>query len=397
LKSILSIALCFIASASFAQKLSFEEALLLAKQNRQNVRSAQFSIDKAIQNAKSLGAYAPTRLGIGATTQSGLGANDQDLVLSQPFDIFGRTSAGRKLGEAEVNVAKANLQAVLLEVQTDVLQAYFNAATAVQLSQNAEELLTVAKALQKASIRRFEEGKAPEVQVTRSTIELDRAVQLAALRKSQLESALRRFYGAIGVEDENQEIDATATLSPLKTLSVDERPDLKTLLAEVKVAEAEAGIAKTGRKPELELQALRSPWGQSPSTLAARIQFTWAINDNGKSKAVANAATEKAKAAQSQYADARKRALAELSAINAEIEAANSQLSSYGQIRDAAKSLVAKSQLGYSEGVGTLVDVLEATRALREIEEELAEARSRLNLAEVARYRVTGTLVEVKK
>jgi outer membrane protein TolC len=120
--------------------------------------------------------------------------------------------------------------------------------------------------------------------------------------------------------------------------------------------------------------------------------MTWSILDHGRSRNEREAASLRGLAAKQALADVRSKAKAELAAIEIEIEAANERLATYGEIQGAARVLVDKSRLGYTEGYGTLVDVLEATRSLREIEQELAEARLELNLAEVARYEATGAL-----
>ena len=60
-----------------------------------------------------------------------------------------------------------------------------------------------------------------------------------------------------------------------------------------------------------------------------------------------------------------------------------------------ARILVNKAQTAYSEGYGTLVDVLDASRALRELEAEAIEARRQLALAIIEQYRASGYLAEV--
>ncbi len=63
------------------------------------------------------------------------------------------------------------------------------------------------------------------------------------------------------------------------------------------------------------------------------------------------------------------------------------------RITESARTLVAKSQLGLREGQTTVVEVLEATRALREVEQEAVEARQRLAEAQAAVLRASGRLL----
>jgi cobalt-zinc-cadmium efflux system outer membrane protein len=82
-------------------------------------------------------------------------------------------------------------------------------------------------------------------------------------------------------------------------------------------------------------------------------------------------------------------------AVQVEIKSRIDRVANYEAILVSAKDLVAKSQKGFSEGFGTQIDVLEATRALRETEQELVEARLQLSFAVVKQYEVTGFLAEV--
>ena len=395
MKTISLICISLVCAASQAQQVSLNDALKRAAENRSTVKSARLSIDQAKLSSRALGTYSPTVLGVGGSSRGEVGATDGDLFLSQPIDIFGRTAANRRLGSAGVRVAEANFSGVVLDLQTDVLTSYFEAVSTAQLSSAADELLKVADGIQKATVRRFEEGKIAEVQVTRAGIEFTRAQQSSLLHKAQLSASLKRLSGLIGTPV--SELDLNANLSVGQVGDLTMRPDLLLLIADVESAEAEAGIARKGSLPELEIQARRSPWNDRDVFFGGRIQLTWSLYDHGRSRFETQAAKKKADAARASYEDARKRAVSELDANAIEMAAAEAQVKAFAGLLDSARDLVEKSQKGFSGGVLTLIDVLEATRALREVEQELAEAKLSLNLAVVSRYRISGTLMEVLK
>lgn len=395
MKPITLICLSLVCAASQAQQVSLNEALKRAVENRPAVKSARLLIDQAKLSSRALGSYSPTVLGVGGSSRGEVGATDGDLYLSQPIDIFGRTTANRRLGRAGIRVAEANYRGVMLDLQSDVLSSYFEAMSTAQLSSAADELLKIAEGIQKATIRRFEEGKIAEVQVTRAGIEFSRAQQSSLLRKAQLNAALKRTSGLIG--SPIAELDLSSILTPGQLGDLSNRPDLLALSADIESAEAEAGIARKSSLPELEIQARRSPWNDSDVFFGGRLQLTWSLYDHGRSKFETQAAKKKADAARASYEDARTRAVAELVANAIDMAAAESQVKAFTALLESAKGLVEKSQKGFSEGVSTLIDILEATRALREVEQELAEAKLSLNLATVSRYRISGTLMEVLK
>lgn len=344
-----------------------------------------------------MGAPPATQIGIGQSSRADLGATDQDLFISQSLDIFGRSQANRRLGDAGILSAEANRKQVLLDVQSEVIARFYEATAALQHKQSADSLLAIAESLLNATQRRYEEGKIPEVQVTRATIERDRSVQTALLRASQLKSALTRLAGAIGTTSLISNPDPSSMLAHIDSFDINLRPDLLARNAELAAAEAELTIAKRSTMPELEVVGLRSPWRGEETHFGARLQLTWSVFDFGKRKFESAAAQSKANAVRAQIADVQQLAESEIRAIQNEFDATNERISSYRTLLELNRILVQKTQLGFDQGVGTLIDVLEASRSLREIEQELAEAQLAANLSLAELYRATGTLVEVNK
>lgn len=384
----------FVANAG-AQSLTLEEALKTAQTHRPSIQSARLEIERARSEAKAIGAYPPLTFGIGWSSAANVGATDQDLFVSQSLDFWGRVPAAQKLGEGGIRLAETSYRQALLTTQTEVLKAYFETVAAQRLSSVADDLVSVAESLQKATSRRFEEGKVPEVQVTRSSIESDRARQAAILRKSQFEASLKRLSGVLGIAEAPTSVKSVGLPEP--QFRLDQRPDLAGIRSQIQIAESERLVAERSNKPEFEIAALRSPWQGQPTATGIRLQLTWRAGDHGKAKNEQRMATQKAEALNASLSDLTKKALAEIAAIDIEIKAAEKRLTSFQEIRNAAADLVEKSRRGYSEGFGTLLDVLEATRSLREIEQEMVEAQLAVNLARVAKYEVGGSLIEVAK
>ncbi|MCW5945936.1 MAG: TolC family protein [Fimbriimonadales bacterium] len=379
-----------------AQQLSLNQALSKARESRRAVLAAQLDVDRAKLSARALGAYPAVTVGLGQSSREGLGATDQDLFASLPIDLFGRTAASANFGRANVQIAEAEQRRMLLAVQSDVMTAYFEASAATRLSKVAEDLLQVAEDLHKATVRRFEEGEISEVQLTRATIEFDRAKQTFALRGAQLRAALKKLSAATGSDELIASVEVGATIvNPEVNLA--QHPEIMVLSAQAGAAQAEKVVAARSHLPELELVGLRTPWRESSPAYGLRLQLTWRVIDFGRSRFEREAASKQAESFQALLEDAVKKAEARIASIDIEIEASRKRLASYEAIREAAKELVAKSQRGFAEGFGTLLDVLEATRSLREIEQDLAEAQLAVNLALAAKYEASGNLIEVQK
>lgn len=384
------------ACGAWGQSLSLPGALKEASRNRKSIAAAIAELDAAHRGAKALAAYPALSLSLGYSDKEDLGATDQDFALSQPLDIFGRSQAVRRVGQSQIQLAEAEVLRAKLAVQAEVLAAYFEAANAMRQSQVASELQKITESLRTATQRRYEEGNVPEIQVTRATIELDRSRQTAALRAAQFEIAKRKLATAIGLPKLEHAPDPVAML-PAFSPNLEQRPDILALNARRNRALADVDTAEASARPELELQAIQSPWRERPARYGLRLQLSWAIFDHGRTRNETAAAKAQAESARLAREDALAEAAGRLEAIEKEVAAALARLESYEAIQRSARSLVEKSQLAYTEGFGTLVDVLEAARALREVEQEAAEAQLQLALARIAKMDAAGYLMEESK
>jgi len=384
-----------LAAFSSAQPITLMDALAAAQQNRPGIAAAKLRVEQARADGRSISTIPGITLGAGQSTRADLGATDQDLYLSLPIDVFGRTGANRAVGSARVLVAQAQLRKSELEVQAEVVDAYLRAATAFQALRVAQDLRAVAEKLTNVSSRRFEEGKIPEVQLIRTKLEQERAAQTVAQRSAQYASAQKRLAGVAAAADSTPEPTAVDLKIPVSDIS--NRPDIQELEQQGKEAEALGNAARRANRPELELIALRSPWRESTTQIGARIQLTWKLVDFGRAHYETKSTEFGAKSIKESRRDATVKATAEVAALDIQIKSASERVASYEKLRAGAADLVDRSQRGFAEGFGSLLDVLEATRALRDIEQELVEARLDYNLSIAAKYAATGTLLELVK
>lgn len=394
MKATILLPLLALSASAWSQTLTVERALATARKNRPAVQSAIDLVDSAKAYRQARSAYPGLIFGLGQSSRQGLGATDQDLFLSHSIDIFGRTEASRNTGEASLTIALAEARATFLDVQQEVLIAYFEAIANKQHFKVSTELLQVAESLLVATTKRFEIGNVPEIQVTRARIERDRARQAMLLRQAQSVGAQKRLAGVMGIAEATEMPESASLAEPKVDLS--QHPELQALDAQAGAAQAEARLASKENAPELDITALRTPWREGNSQFGARLQLTWRVYDFGKSRNEASASRKRAEAFQKQKHDALKLAEAEIQRLDDELAAWRTAVQSYQVIQRSASELVKKSQSGFAQGYGTLLDVLEATRALREIEQEVIDAELAMNLAIAAKYRAAGTVIEVQ-
>lgn len=396
MKPITFILLCAAATAVCAdQPLTLAEALKSA-QNRPSLAAARLKVGAAQQSTKAQSSLPPLSVGAGLSSHPDLGATDEDLYLRQPLDLFGRSSAGRALGRIKESKAEVEFKTIQLQVQTEVLTRFFEASSAEESARVAGEVTGLAEKVLAATTRRFEEGRVPEIQVLRAKMELDRARQQARLLSAQKASAFKLLAAAIGIDQAPASLES-AELPLAAPADLDGRPDLRLAQLDADEVRAEAKAAKSALMPELDLYGLKSGWSSTDARFGARIQLTWNLWDSGRSRSEAKALTLKEAALKAERADLLKQAKAEVESLNLEIKAAEDQLAAYRLLIDQARVLVEKSQKGFNEGVGTLLEVLESTRSLREVEQESIAVRLRLKLLKAAALLATGTLLETKQ
>jgi len=384
-----------IAPGAGAQSLTVQQALRSALEHRHVVSSSQLGVEAAQQSARALSTPSPLVLGLGQSSLNGLGATDQDLFLTQPIDLFGKVSALRNMGRANVLAAQAAQRGMTIRLQSEVINAYFESVAAHQARQAVAQLKDIANSVLKATRRRLEEGKIPEVQGTRANIEYGRATQALALRDSMVRAAQARLAAAMGLSEVTDLPQDTELAVP--ALNVELRPDILELKAKYSEALARADSASKSSRPDMDLSLLRTPWRENQPRVGLRLQLTWKAWDHGQSKAESQAARATAQSAEQQLLDVRDAAVKEAAALDIEIDAVRQQLRSLRTTREEAAELLTKSQKGFDQGYSTLLDVLEAARSLREIELELVEARKAQNLLIARQYEATGTLLEVSR
>lgn len=398
LKTISILCLAGIAAFGSAQQIGLNDVLRTARSSRPSLQAASLRLDQSKLTSRALGASPATRLFVGYTSDPETGGSDDDLVLAQPLDFFGRTNAFRKSGRALIAEAEASYRLVVLDVQTEVLNAYMDAIGASELARSALAVQAVYERLHEATRLRVEGGVAPGFHLTQVTLDLEQARLRTEQRQSETRAALERLRSVGG-------LDVVADLKPgfpdlTPSAAVDEalirqRPDLQLLAAQVELADADAGIVRASGLPELELQGRRTPWQERNDRYGLRIQLSIPLFDHGRVRAETKAATTKAQAARKALDDAVKLASGEARSARIEVESAQVQLAKYESLVQQAKGLVDRLRPGLTEQATTLIEVLDATRILRDLEQAHVEAHVRFAQAQARLIRATGQIIEV--
>lgn len=388
------IGLGLLAQSAYGQQptnLDATSSVRTASQNRLSVSSAKARLNEAMKLKSAAGAYPLSRIEIANGTRPDV-SGGEDLSFFQPLDVFGKYRANSAVGQAGVMLAESNLRQVLLDVQTDTLTAFATAISAQRLLRAALLQFDLATSLNDATRKRVEIQSVPELQLVRSGIELEKARQILADRTAAFESARVRLAGSIGIE--LVEGISESEVAPGKdSAPLSERPDILALQADLATARAEKRVSHLGLTPDFELQLRRAPWAGDQEQYGARLQMVLPLWDYGANRSKWQASNFHIQAAEAQLQDRLKLSKKQVDASWIDLNAAQRSSESFKKLVSSAELLLTKTQRGFELGASTLLDVIDARRALSDAQELYIAAQLRLDLAKISVLQTQGQLL----
>lgn len=175
-----------------------DELIARALQNNPQLPIARENREAAKQRAGAVRAFQNPQLQLVPGFAGSRQARDEEIILSQPLDLFGQRRAQRGIAQAELRRAEAELTLA----QRSVVVQVKNAAADLFAAQEAENLgqsgVEVARLFRNAAARKAQVGDVPAVQVQRAELELLRAQnELTSARAERLarRAALNSLIG----------------------------------------------------------------------------------------------------------------------------------------------------------------------------------------------------------
>jgi outer membrane protein TolC len=383
--------LALLISQTPSRGLSLEDAVREAFRSRGTVQAAATRVFAAEANRSALGTPPGLRAEFGGGTVPDVGTGN-DFMIAQPIDLFGKTSAARSTGKASLLAAKAALKQAQIDLQTEVFNSFSDLQSAQTLYETGKAIAEIAQQAYDSTKKRIDAGDLPPAQLLRADLELERATQTLAMRAQAVVVAKIRFAAVIGkpvsLVDKVEFRVPNAPQSP----QIEDRADLAQLKSEAESASAQSRVAAAARWPDMEIEFSRTPF-DTPEQYNLRVQFVLPLYDYGASRQILKAARLTRQAADREYMDRLDTARAEVHAARLEVDSAKSTSEGFDKLSQDAKSLISKEQRAFAAGANTLLDVLDATRALRDIEESAADARAKWIQAEGRYLSATGTLL----
>ena len=362
-----------------------------ALKSRDSVKASLKLLDAAKRTSSGLGAPPATRIETGSGTRPDVNGGE-DLTLFQPFDMFGKARAASAGGRAGVKVAESAVRQTQIDVQTEVLAAIAAWSSASRGLQTAGNQLDLTKQLERATKARVEARALPDLQMTRVSLEVQRAEQGVIDKQASVQSALVKLRQVVGESVDSVSSPSLANLMIESAKPERDRPELLLLSSQRTGFLADQTSAKLSALPDFELQARRTSWA-TPEAYGIRFQLVVPLWDHGASRNKASAAQRQADASSLQYSDTQKKIAAEIESANIQLSAAKKSLAAYEKLAAGVKDLMDKTQRGFELGANTLMDVLDAKRALSDALDQRSAAQLNLDLAVAELLRSQGQIL----
>lgn len=258
-------AMGFVASAIQAQGLTLDEAVRRSLADNAALRAEGAAVAAVRHQAAADGLAPPLTIGTevenvaGTGDVSGIHSAETTLRLGRVFELGGKQSARRALGEAQVARQLNLVEQRRLDVAADVAYRFIEVVSKQARLALAEQALTLAQASRKAVAQRVERGRSPQADLHLADLAVIRAELEREAAGNELASArvtLSVLWGQQQPDFERAsgELEALPAIPPFETLveRLPHSPDQQAFALESQQIAAQTRVAEASRRPDLQ-------------------------------------------------------------------------------------------------------------------------------------------------
>lgn len=384
--------------AAIARALERQPAVTAA---RQRARQAEFRLRGAL-------AFPSTLIDIGhgrILTLPGASGSDQDILITQRFDLFGQRRLRGDLARRELEAARAGLAQAEAEVTFRVRSAYVLAQSAAAEEALARQVVAVAEIFNRLANAQYRAGQVPIASVLRSEIEVENAGQalLAAETGFRVQRAALNAALAQPVETDLAlpAIEAvplhTYDFAELQALAL-KQPALRAAEATLAARRSAVSVARAARLPDFTIQGAHDQIQTWPGGNVVRIGFTIPIWDHGIIRAAVGEARAAVAEQQANVEVLRQQATLDVTTAYYNLEQLRRLAERTGgaQLQRATR-LYQLSRISFSEGLTSYLDLLDAQQVLRNTLTAYLRALAGYEAAEAGLQRALGAPLPAPK
>lgn len=370
--------------------------------NNNNLQASLQRIEQARADLKIAGASLLPSADVTASYMSrnkGIPEYTADIGISYELDLFGANRA--KAGAAEDRLLSVAYKhdALALVIMGDVAQNYFNVLNLKERVRIANDNLQATQDLLKVAKARFQTGARTQLDITRQETQVARAKAAVTALEQELalaQNALAVLVGeppqSFNVSENNingLRLPSPAVLQPAALL--ERRPDVKSMEAMLKAANADIGAARAAFYPSVNIgPSLLLAANPSASALTLAGSVIAPIFQGGRLDGNLDRVTARQKELAENYQQTVLVAFQEaenaLTKVQKTLERENALRQAATKAREAYD--IAKNQ--YSLSVIEFQDVLDSQRMMLESEDQYERARYETLAARIELFKAMG-------
>ena len=341
------------------------------------------------------------------------GVDDNDFTnsgsITMPIYQGGRLKEGRRSARYALSAADLSLENTMQTVRLQSTIYYFNVLQYRNLiNVYEEEVLTLQEHLRNVNAQ-FRVGTVAKVDVLESQVELANAQQNLVNIQNSYDVAVAELNNYIGLPaDTVIRPQDTLTyrrydmkLADCTTYALENRADAAMADYVVKQAESAKKSAKAGWRPSVNAEVSKGITtehlfsGKTSDQWAAGVTLTWNIFDGGITESQVNQADAALTRAKEVAAQTREQIQLEVQSYFLQLHAAEKNIGTTQASVALAEENYKIAQVRYAAGVGTNLDVMDASRKLTEARSNYFTALYNYNTAKASLDRYMGVPVEI--
>jgi multidrug efflux system outer membrane protein len=351
-------------------------------------------------SAAEQGLAAGTNVSPATVWQAGVGA-------SYEVDLFRRVAHSVDAAQADAAASEASYRSVLLVLQADVAQTYFQLRTLDADVAVLERALSLREQTLQLSQKRLSAGDVSELDVARARTDLaSTRAELQGLRgtRARSEHALALLLGqapaGFKLAPQPLAVDASVPLVPpgLPSALLERRPDVVAAQAQMMAATARVGQSRSALFPALVLTAnggfasyeLRDLFEWSTRSWLASAVLSMPLFDGGRNQANISRAEAQLAESVAGYRQSVLQAFGDVEDQLATLGSVREQTGSLDEALVAARRSAELADKRYRAGEDSFLTLLDAQRSLLAIERQALQLRGAWASATVGLIRALG-------
>lgn len=380
-------------------RLSLGEALRLAQTASATLRAAEAHLRAERARVTSARALEAPLLNLAHAAGTGTGGTDEDIILSQSFQLGSKRRAIVDGAVADLNAGKAGMDLVRLEVAASTEEAYFDAAEADAEERLERENLETTRQFAEAARAQFEAGDIPRSQFLRAQIEVDRAVDALA-SATTLRSNRHAALGSLAGLSPETPIVLTDPLSPptgnaigseVIGSAMKQRPDLAVSHWALEKSRSELRSARSQGLPDLLIEGRRAALDPSIPGETVRLGLSLPIPGLGRQRSEVRAAQESVREQEALVEEAERLARLDVGSSLRALDQARRSVEAFHSGRlERGKELLEMAKTGYEHGATSYLEYLDAQQVYRQEQADYARALCAYNKALSALRKAVG-------